>query len=552
MQRTSPAATPLRRYPHPHGCHTLWALVACAAVTLPWLTPWSSGPIPNAIPWLISMGAAVIGVAAYRAWVQTAPIEAMESTQALARAPRYLFTAWAVAALISSAMALVQYFGLSAALSPWVNFSHAGEAFGNLRQRNQFASLSSMGLVAVLYLAAQTTPTTPLGNTRRLRLLLLCSAIVLLAMGNAASASRTGALQWLMVAALASVLPSNNRRASLVWGMGALIAYGAAVLVLPTLLHTATGVVSPGLLGRFVEPPGCESRSVLWANVLELIAQKPITGWGWGELKFAHFTHHYTGTRFCAILDNAHNLPLQLAVELGLPAASAVCAVLGWLVWRGKPWNEADPARQAAWAVLAIIGLHSLLEYPLWYGPFQIAVGLCIWLLCRPRQTVLNAGQSAALYTALYNVLALGLAALTYTAWDYTRVSQLYRAPAKRLEMFRTDTLEKARASWLFVQEVQFAEVTTTALTDTTAPRLHVLAKHLLHFSPEPRVLTILLNSAEILDLDNDELRHDEAQFRQAYPQEYTRWHERRATVRRLRADSAPTDVPDGAPSGAP
>jgi hypothetical protein len=189
-------------------------------------------------------------------------------------------------------------------------------------------------------------------------------------------------------------------------------------------------------------------------------------------------------------------------------------------VWRGKPWNEADPARQAAWAVLAIIGLHSLLEYPLWYGPFQVAVGLCIWLLCRPRQTAPNAGQSA----ALYSLLALGLAALAYTAWDYTRVSQLYRAPAKRLEMFRTDTLEKARASWLFVQEVQFAEVTTTALTGATAPRLHVLARHLLHFSPEPRVLKLLLDSAEILDLDNEELRHDEAQFRQAYPQEYTRW----------------------------
>ena len=520
MHRTFRAVTTLRRYPYLHGWHTLWALVACTAVALPWLTPWSSGPIPNAIPWLISMGAALVGVAAYRAWVQTAPIAATQATDALARAPRYLFTAWAVAALVSSALALVQYFGLSAALSPWVNFSHAGEAFGNLRQRNQFASLSSIGLVAALYLAAQTIPSAHLGRTRRLRALLLCSTIVLLAMGNAASASRTGALQWLMVAALAGLLPSSNRRARLVWGMGALIAYGAAALVLPTLLHTATGVVSPGLLGRFVEPPGCESRSVLWANVLELIAQKPITGWGWGELKFAHFTHHYTGTRFCAILDNAHNLPLQLAVELGLPAASAVCAVLGWLVWRGKPWNEADPARQAAWAVLAIIGLHSLLEYPLWYGPFQVAVGLCIWLLCRPRQTAPNAGQSA----ALYSLLALGLAALAYTAWDYTRVSQLYRAPAKRLEMFRTDTLEKARASWLFVQEVQFAEVTTTALTGATAPRLHVLARHLLHFSPEPRVLKLLLDSAEILDLDNEELRHDEAQFCQAYPQEYTRW----------------------------
>ena len=42
-----------------------------------------------------------------------------------------------------------------------------------------------------------------------------------------------------------------------------------------------------------------------------------------------------------------------------------------------------------AWAVLAVIGLHSLLEYPLWYGPFQIAFGLCLaWLWLTGRRPV--------------------------------------------------------------------------------------------------------------------------------------------------------------------
>lgn len=535
MPSTPFATSPPRWFHKLHGWYTLWALLACAGIALPWLNPITSNPNPNALPWMASMGAALVAIGAYRAWASTAPIGA------LASAPHYLFSAWVCAALLSSAMGLVQYFGLSADLSPWVNFSRAGEAFGNLRQRNQFASLTAIGLVAVLYLATQSTR---LARTPWLRALALWGAIVLLAMANAASASRTGALQWLMVAALASVLPSKNRRAGLVWAVGALLAYAGAVMILPTVLHAATGLTSTGLLGRLAEAQGCESRSVLWANVLELIAQKPVTGWGWGELKFAHFTHHYTGTRFCAILDNAHNLPLQLAVELGVPVASAVCAVLGWRVWRSQPWREADPTRQAAWAVLAIIGLHSLVEYPLWYGPFQVAVGLCIWLLCRPRQSVPNAGQSATFYAAL----ALGLAALAYAAWDYTRVSQLYRAPAKRLEMFRTDTLEKASVSKLFVREVQFAEVTTTPLNNATAPRLYILATHLLHFSPEPVVLKVLLDSAEVLALDDATVRHYEAQFSQAFPHEYTRWHERRATVRRLRAGSAPDSAPDGAP----
>ncbi len=33
-----------------------------------------------------------------------------------------------------------------------------------------------------------------------------------------------------------------------------------------------------------------------------------------------------------------------------------------------------------AWGVLAIILLHSLLEYPLWYGPFQMALCQCVGL----------------------------------------------------------------------------------------------------------------------------------------------------------------------------
>ena len=40
----------------------------------------------------------------------------------------------------------------------------------------------------------------------------------------------------------------------------------------------------------------------------------------------------------------------------------------------------------AATSVLAIIALHSLVEYPLWYGPFQMAVGWCVWMLW-PRST---------------------------------------------------------------------------------------------------------------------------------------------------------------------
>lgn len=41
------------------------------------------------------------------------------------------------------------------------------------------------------------------------------------------------------------------------------------------------------------------------------------------------------------------------------------------------------PCWQMAWMILSVIGLHSMLEYPLWYGPFQLTVLLCLVLLWR-------------------------------------------------------------------------------------------------------------------------------------------------------------------------
>jgi O-antigen ligase len=161
---------------------------------------------------------------------------------------------------------------------------------------------------------------------------------------------------------------------------GLLIGLIAGGLVLNLILGRDPNAT--GVLARLQDiESSCQSRRVLWANVVHLIAQKPLLGWGWGELDYAHFVTLYPGPRFCDILDNAHNLPLHLAVELGVPFALLVSALATWLILRQKPWRESDPIRQLAWAVLALIGLHSLLEYPLWYGPFQMAVVLAAWML---------------------------------------------------------------------------------------------------------------------------------------------------------------------------
>jgi hypothetical protein len=279
-----------------------------------------------------------------------------------------------------------------------------------------------------------------------------------------------------------------------------------------------TGSAAPGLLDRVAGSAGCSSRMVLWSNVADLIRERPFAGWGLAELDYAHFAHLYDGPRFCDILDNAHNLPLHLAVEAGLPLALLLCALLAAWVWGRKPWRETVPERQLAWGVLAVIGVHSMVEYPLWYGPFQLAAVLAVLLLAQPRAVPPSLKLAG-------RVLALGVAplVLAYAAWDYHRMSQLYLSPEDRAPRYRQQTLAKASGSVIFARQVRFAEFSITPLTRANAREYQALALDMLHFSPEPKVIEGVIDSALLLGDERVALWHM-ARYKVAFPDEYQAW----------------------------
>ena len=505
--------------------HRALFMACLLLLAMPWLNPFASGPSSAFLPWLVSLACATLLVFLWR-HLRSDDI------------PR----SWCFAALVSAVLGLIQYLGFADSFAPWINTTAPGDAFANLRQRNQFASLTNIGLVALVWMASRH------GVSRGGWLI---AAAALLAVGNAASSSRTGLLQLLMLAVLVAWWGGLRQRSTRKLMLAAGLVYAIASLALPLMIGREFG--GSGILGRLNEGgAACSSRLILWRNVLDLIALKPWFGWGWGELDYAHFVTLYPGgpnARFCEILDNAHNLPLHLAVELGVPVALAVCGLGAWLIVRAKPWLEQDATRQLAWGVMALIMLHSLLEYPLWYGPFQMAFGWCVWLLVTtPAQlrnglttNVVKKGvfggflvdltekhQKYQKNYALAHVFARFIATLiivlvAYAAWDYHRVSQIYLAPNERSEAYRTDTLVKIQGSWLFGHQVRFAELTTTSISPENAERLNAMALELLHFSPEARVVEKLIDSAALLGR-HDEARFYAARFRAAYPVEYENW----------------------------
>jgi len=431
---------------------------------------------------------------------------------------RWLVVGLLAAAVISAVLGMLQYLGLARELSPWVNQPLKGDAFANLRQRNQFASLTSLGLVALLgWVAAQS-------KTHRMSRSSWAVALVLLnvlAAGVACSVSRTGAVQWVLVGVLMAAWGWRSARGEAGFGKGLVwLAIVAPLLMavwsvlMPWLALQTTGEWGASMIlrvtGQAQDYAACGGRRVLWTNVLALIAQQPWLGWGWGETDYAHFMTGYSSLRFCDMLDNAHDFPLHLALELGVPFAFAVMALVGVWVLRRTPWRESNAWRVMAWGLILVLGLHSLLEYPLWYGPFQMTLGLAIGLLwAAGRVGVAAVGQSEAKAQPQIEaqegpmlMAAILFIGCLYAAWDFNRVGQIYRQAASRDAAYRDNPLHHAKQSWLFKNQADFAELTTQTVSADNAAELYPQAVRLMHYSPEARVVQRVIDSGKLLGHD--------------------------------------------------
>jgi hypothetical protein len=488
------------------GTATQVGWLACIAA--PWLSPRASGPSASVDQWVLT-GLSVAGMLALSGLAASFTSEGQRS-----QARGAIMTGWLVAALLSTVIALCQYFGVAELFPAIMSSTSTNEPFANLRQRNQFASLTVIGMAVLLWLSTQ-------GLSRTAGI----AAMAFLAAGNAATASRAGVLEMLVILVAAWMWRGPYRAALGQLSAAGIGAYVVASLALPLLGEMVPQSLAYGVLGRFGRDEGCASRVVLWSNVLHLIAQKPWTGWGWGNLDFAHYMTLYPGPRFCDVLDNAHNLPLQLGVELGIPMSVFVCAVAGWFVWRHAPWRENRPARRAAWWILIVIAIHSMVEYPLWYGPFLVALCLCAGFVAMPPDESPR-GQGRRLpVAASWRLASAGvvLAAALFSGWQYQLASQIYLPAEQRLPAYREDTLRKIRDAWLFNDQILFAELTITPLTAANAQWTLEAARQLLHFSPEPRVIEKLIESAMLLKLDDEAAAHMQ-RYRAAFPKDYARW----------------------------
>lgn len=479
-------------------------LVGTLLISLPWFWPLLLGPLsamwPDLFAWTIGSLLIVL----------------LPATRD--RAGLTIASGWLLAALGSAVLGLLQYFDLENGLYPWVAPTRPGYVTANVHQLNMLATLLAVGLLCVWWLVVK-------------RYLSAWHAIWmsgLLLVTIAATASRTGMVHLVVISCMLLYWHARDwRRVLLILVIG-WVTFAVAVNSLPWLAWVTRGIViERDLLGRFGEDVGCHSRRLLWGNVVDLIAMKPWTGWGSGELLYAHYITDFGPQRFCEKLSNAHNLPLQLAVTLGLPVAVCAGVLLLWALFKLRPWATTHPLERLCWGVLALLGVHSLLEYPMWFGVFQLMSMLAAWQIYRVRRDGDHHPLADAAKFGRVRVIvsALLLATLSFVAWDYIKVSQLYLPERMRLERYREDTFNKARDTVLFKSHVLIAQIVAMELNADNAELILQGSLASLHVAPDSRVIRRVIESAALLgrvDLVNLHV----ARYKAAWPKEYAEWME--------------------------
>lgn len=474
--------------------------VAIALGALIWLWPVTHGPLPQFWPnWV--------------AWVCAVAI-VFVLKESPCRTPSVI-AGWLVAAAVSAVLAVLQYLDLGHWLSSVMAAADPGHGYANTRQSNHLASLLAVGM-AVLVWCRQTGRLVPhswwLG--------------LLLATGLATTASRGGALQMLVVCGLGLYWSRNAPRKIVGWLASLVVTYIAATSALPWLLQTFHGLEGErNFLDRWAVENTCSSRKILWSNVLDIIQRKPWTGWGWGNLGFASYDTLHDGMRFCTYFTNAHNLPLHLAAEFGIPIAILFSVSLCTYALYLRPWNLTEPTPQLATGILMVLGLHSLLEFPLWFGNFQSMLGFLIWICWSGRHAIKNLPPGPiSLSTRNRNIIGFFLSLyLIVLAWDYTRISQLYLPYAERLGAYKNDTVEKVKSSIFHKDQVIFALVVATDPDSSNAEVLLNGALQALHISPEPRIIERVIVSASILGRQ-DLVDYHTLRYQANWPTEYRKW----------------------------
>ena len=451
------------------GAGALWITLALLGAAVLWSWGWRGLPQSLALSATALLAACALLVAAGLSASQRDDRETMFAI---------FCWAWVVAGLLNLVVAGVQVFAPAWADGHWIGIPNIpGRAMGNLRQPNHLSSLLMWASVAVVGLLL----------LRRIALAWAAALLAAMVFGVVLTASRTGGLS----VGLLAMWGLLDRR--LPWQARWLLLSAPLIYALSWWGLSQWASVTQAAFGgeqRLAETDLSGSRFGIWANTWALIKQQPLTGVGFGNFNLAWTLTPFPG-RPVAFFDHSHNLPLQLAAELGLPLAAVLMVLLLWALVQGwrrtlQPGDHTGGAAQrVALVMVLMIALHSMLEYPLWYAYFLLPAGwafgfaLAAGVVTRtPATSLATRGRLQPANWALFGAASLLTLGSVAAVADYRRVTLIYRAHAadKPLEQ----RITSGQRSVFSAHHADYAAVTSSLRAGTVDPAFDRASHYLL------------------------------------------------------------------------
>lgn len=269
--------------------------------------------------------------------------------------------AWAtlVGGVINGVIAIMQTWNLHDFLGPLVARRIPSVVYGNLAQPNHFANHQALAIAALLFLLA----------TKKIKAISSAIFGLVLLVGLVLSASRSGLL-YLASFALISLMFAREAKSEestrLQWISFLLI---PAYFVVQLGMQLMPEVSTP--LDRHLSQSVFNVRYSLWLGAMHMFAEAPLIGVG--HYRFADNYFQYLSSVGQALEPSlsptyAHNILFQLVAEFGL-AGLVLCIFAGYRLFQIYR-RVLSPERWMALAMLAVLVIHGLLEYPLHYMYF--------------------------------------------------------------------------------------------------------------------------------------------------------------------------------------
>jgi O-antigen ligase len=323
-----------------------------------------------------------------------------------------------IGAALNAVIGVLQHFHWHTLLDSVITAKTSSLLYGNMAQHNHFANYIAMGLISLGLLFQQ----------GKLKAVYVVGLAALLLFVLTLSGSKSSWLYLLMMSGLAWWWARRDAALRPLLKYSLLLIAGFGLMHLLVQLPFMAGADSTNTMQRLSDvlnnDAGASStvwmKFYMWHEAWLMFTQSPWLGVGFGQFAWHHFQllPVLRPNYIFGLYNNAHNLIFQLAAEAGLGGLLALFGSLG--VWfYGLRRATLSAAHWWGYAVLGVLAIHSLLEYPLWYTYFVAIAAILLGAFDEThyRLKLRNVGR-----LSLVMILLLGLLSLLQLHSDYQRL----------------------------------------------------------------------------------------------------------------------------------